>query len=247
MKRLENALGVGGGIAFVLAVLFVVAPEAIGVNADELVEIAGNDYLLVVPIGLLAVAVVLAVLGSRMRSGVDQARPPAPEGVPTGPAPGTKFDRLATGRLGALTRLSPGRAEAIRESLGETAVRTVMRVDGCTRTEARQRVENGRWTDDPAARAFLAPDEGRTGLVGLFRETLRFRQRIRRTATAIEEYDERRTSAVGAQFTGTRPDGHTVVDSDPDAPETEDDGRGAPETEDDGRDEFPAEVADVDA
>ncbi|QCC48614.1 DUF7269 family protein [Halobellus limi] len=242
MTRLRDALAAGGGVVLAGAVLVAVAP---GTGAEQyaegLVEAAGNDYLFVVPIGVLAVTAVLAALGGRLRSGIDQARPPDPEGVPSGPAPGTAFDRLATGRRGALVGLSADRSEAVRESLRATAVKTVMRVGGCSRSEARERVDDGRWADDPAANAFLASEDRElTGVLDRLRAVVRFRRRLRRTAAAVAAYDDqpKRASETRHDRPGSR--GFGVADGS--GPGTSDG-----EEHDPAGETTRSEVADVDA
>lgn len=191
MRALRYGLAIVGSVVFALALLVVVSPEAAtAVRVDELVELVGNDYLLVVPLAVLAATGVLAVLAARIRSGVDQATPPDPEGVPTAPHPGSEFDQLADGGPGILGRLLFDETEHARDHLRETAIRTVMRADNCSREAARERVAAGDWTDDRAAAEFLADGHTRGGgPLAVLLGTTGFEREFRRAATAIAHYD----------------------------------------------------------
>jgi hypothetical protein len=159
-RLLRYVLAAVGSAVMAVGLLLTVDPAmGSGVSVSGLVDRLGNDYLLVVPLGALAVLSVLAVLAARARSGVDQATPPDPEQVPTAPHPGSELDRLADDGLGLRARLFSDDDERVRERLRTAAVRTVMRSDGCSREEARERVDGGDWTDDRAAAEFLAGGE----------------------------------------------------------------------------------------
>jgi hypothetical protein len=189
VRRLRYALAAVGGAVTALALVLAIDPSAAAVvRADGLVELLGNDYLLVAPLGALAVLTVLAVLVARAREGVDQASPPDPERVPTAPHPGNEVDQLADDGLGLRARLFSNDDDRIRERLRRTAIRTVMRSDDCSREAARNRVDSGDWTDDSAAVDFLAGRDGlswRSRIAAAVRGESAFQHGLRRAATAI--------------------------------------------------------------
>lgn len=207
MRSLRRGLGLAGGLVLVFGLLVAVVPDvATGLRIGDLVTLLGNDYLLVVPLAVLAAVAVLVVLVDRARSGIDQATPPDREGVPTAPHPGSEFDRLADGGVGLIGRLVGDETRRVRDDLRETAVRTVMRADGCSRERARDRVVTGEWTDDRAAAEFLADGTRESGLVGLLRDRTAFGRGARRTATAIVHYSERPAYADGGRGAGDATD-----------------------------------------
>lgn len=190
MRRLlRYVLAAVGSAAMAVGLLLAVNPAVgSGVSVSGLVDRLGNDYLLVVPLGALAVLAVLAVLAARARSGVDQATPPDPERVPTAPHPGSEVDRLADDGLGLRARLFSDDEERVRERLRTAAVRAVMRSDGCSREEAQQRVDSGEWTDDRTAAEFLAGDASlswRERVAAALRGESAFQRGLHRAAAAI--------------------------------------------------------------
>ena len=218
MRRLlRYALAAVGSAVMAVGLLLTVDPAiGSGVSVSGLVDRLGNDYLLVVPLGALAVLSVLAVLAARARSGVDQATPPDPEQVPTAPHPGSELDRLADDGLGLRARLFSDDGERVRERLRTAAVRTVMRSDGCSREVARGRVDSGDWTDDRAAAEFLAG--GETLSVGervaaALRGESAFQRGLHRAAAAIAVRPGGSVYADGgARGDGERVDGNEGED-----------------------------------
>ncbi|NHN49831.1 hypothetical protein G9464_19880 [Halostella sp. JP-L12] len=188
-RALRYALAAVGSAVMAVGLLLAVDPSmGSGVSVSGVVERLGNDYLLVVPLGALAVLSVLAVLAARTRSGVDQATPPDPEQVPTAPHPGSEVDRLADDGLGLRARLLSDDDEQVRERLRAAAIGTVMRSEGCSREEARDRVDSGEWTDDPAAASFLAGGADlslRERVTAALRGKSAFQRGLHRTAAAI--------------------------------------------------------------
>lgn len=156
------------------------------------VGLLGNDYLFVVPLGLVGVGAMAAALVRRSVRGVDQATPGDPERVPTGDPPGASFDRLLGGGIRAALD-ARRRRERARGRLRGAAVRTVMRSANCSHGEALRRVDEGSWTDDPAAASFLAEDgDRRVGIlaaVAAIRGAAPFQRRARRAVRAIERVD----------------------------------------------------------
>lgn len=159
MSAVRNLLVALGVAALSLALVAALVPTATTALLSGAVERLGSEYLLVGTVGTAALALVLAVLVAWLVSGVDEAEPPDPERVPTGPRLGAEFDRQVSDGWGVRTRLFV-RRRRVEERLRETAVRTVMRTDDCSRTDARRRVASGGWTDDPEAAAFLGDEDG---------------------------------------------------------------------------------------
>lgn len=193
MKVLRVVLTVAGGLVLAVGLALVAVPDAAAaLHVADLVALLGNDYLLVVPLAVLAALAVIAVVQSRLLSGVDEASPPDPEGVPTAPHPGSEFDTLIDDGLGPIGRLFSDKADLIRERLRRTAIRTVMRADNCSRETARERIDRGEWTTDRGAVAFVTGDDGATGpgLVAVLRGASTFKREVRRTALAIAHYEE---------------------------------------------------------
>lgn len=192
MRALHRSVGVLGIAALALAVGTVLVP---GLAARlDVGAVVGNDYLFVAPLGLAGALAVLGAITSRAIRGVDQASPPDPEGVPTADAPGAEFDRLVGGGLLAAPA-ALRRREALHARLREAALRTVMRVEQCSRADARRRIDAGSWTDDPVAATFLSegPDGGlltaTEAVETLLDAELPVQRRARRTAVAIDSAD----------------------------------------------------------
>lgn len=158
-RILAAAVGVVGLAA---ALVFVAAPETAGAGS-ELVELAGNDYVLAAAVAAVALAVVVAVLGQRSVGGIDQATPPDPETVQNAPRPGVEFDRAVERASWLPFAGDADRRAAVRERVRTAVVRSVMHREGVSRDEARTRVETGAWTDDRAAADFLS-ESGRAPL-----------------------------------------------------------------------------------
>lgn len=193
MRPVRTAAALLGVVVLVLAVGAIVDPR-LAVRLDVAAAF-GNDYLFVVPLGVGATAVVVGTLASRTIRGVDQAALPAPERMPTADAPGSQFDRL----VGGGWRTAPAairRREELSDRLRAAAIRTLVRETGCTRAEARRRVEAGTWTEDHEAAAFLVedPDGGRQSaadVVGaVVRLELPLQRRARRAAEAVARITE---------------------------------------------------------
>jgi hypothetical protein len=181
-----------GLAAFAAGVAALLAPSlAALVPVDAALAVAGNDYLVVVPLAAAGVAVCLGLVAVVATRGVTEATPPAPEGVPTADPPGADLDRALAGRRSVATRLHPRWRARVHDRLREAAVRTVARTDGCSRAEARARVAEGAWTDDPVAAGFLRePPSPWTEIPGLARGESRFQRGARRTVAALRRRRE---------------------------------------------------------
>ncbi|MFB6136122.1 MAG: hypothetical protein ABEJ04_05135, partial [Halobacteriaceae archaeon] len=142
-RRLRVAVGlslVAAGVAFGLAQGFVRQPSR-------------TYTLLLVGVVPPALVVLLTVGREWWRDGLGNATPPVPEAVATGLTPGDGFDdALAT----LADRSSSGWVDALRERLRDAAAGALVRVEGLAPDDARRRVDDGDWTDDGQAAAFLA-------------------------------------------------------------------------------------------
>lgn len=106
--------------------------------------------------------------------------PLPPERTPSTPTPGDELEQLLN--RWSLLPIPPARRNRIRNQLQRAAVQTVVRTTGCSATAATERLEQGTWTDDPVAVAFVQsrPDQSRSVL-----SWIRFPHRARRAAQAI--------------------------------------------------------------
>lgn len=142
-----TTLGVGLLVAF--------DPETEDVlRVDAAIEALGSDYVVLAALGLLAVGLALLLAAAQRVRGVSEATPPAVEGVLTASYPGASFDRAGDRRL---TRFrSTGSETDRRHRLREAATKATMRAEGCSRTDAERRVDEGSWTSDPVAAPYLS-------------------------------------------------------------------------------------------
>ena len=138
-----------------LGLLVAFDPETEGLlRVDAAIEALGSDYVVLAVLGLLAVALALLLVAARLVRGVSEATPPAVEGVLTATYPGASFDRAGGGRL---SRFRSARSTTDRrERLREAAIRATMRAEGCSRTDAGRRVDEGTWTSDSVAASSLS-------------------------------------------------------------------------------------------
>lgn len=159
MRILRTIVGVVGILVVVAGILL--AGDAS--LAEPAVEALGNDYLVVaVPAALAILFVVLGLL-FRAVSGISQATPPDPEGVPPVPTFGSEFDEFVSRTPGLRSHLFGDDSTGMHERLREAAIRTEMRTNGFTREAATKRVDRGEWTDDRDAAAFCRPGGASAG------------------------------------------------------------------------------------
>lgn len=195
-RRLRLPLTILGGLAFAIGLLTIVAPAVTAaIPIEVIVALLGNDYLLVAVLAGVAIFVVLTALGARVVTGLDQTTPPDPEEVHSVPSFGAEFDELVS-RGGLRALLVTEQQREVRSRLRAAAIATVMRESNCTRSEARERVDRGTWTDDPEAAAFLATSRGSEpapGFVARLRTAFGgetpFQRGARRTAAEIVYLD----------------------------------------------------------
>ncbi|WP_122090575.1 DUF58 domain-containing protein [Halalkalicoccus subterraneus] len=174
--RLLLVLGLA---ALGLGLASILVPDAIGLDLGTAV---------VTLVGLLAVVEALRAVQSRRRTDLDEATTPDPELSLSVPAPGEEFDSAVGAFIG--DRQGYYRGTRAREGLRAAAVAVLREYQGLPETEAKTRIEEGIWTDDPYAAAFLggegAPEPARWDRIRDLarRESARDR-RIRRTVDAI--------------------------------------------------------------
>ena len=201
LGRVTRVLLILGGVAMLgVGLLVVFDPETEGVlRIDAAIEALGSDYVVLAVLGLLAVGLALLLVAARRIRGVSEATPPAVEGVLTATYPGASFDQATGRRLGGFRF---GRSERDRrDRLREAAIRATMRADGCSRTDAERRVDEGTWTNDLVAIAYLSASRR-----GVLRDTLSAGRGIRDGDPA-----DRTVNAIVAKTTG---EGSTVRDGD---------------------------------
>ncbi|WP_435197449.1 DUF7269 family protein [Natronomonas sp. EA1] len=85
-------------------------------------------------------------------------------------------------------------ADSFQDRLRSAAVRLYAVANGCSATEARRAVDEGRWTDDPRAAAFLGDDVDplplQTRLWDFFRPGHPLEHRVRHTVEALEAFGD---------------------------------------------------------
>lgn len=175
VRRLPLAIGVA---AFVGAALVLGGVTSLGISSGATIVV-----------GLVALAVALGGVDRRW-GGRDHETTPEPERRNHVPVPGAdltdaidQFRSSRGGRTATSTRIVDG--------LRGAAVAVLTRFGGLGDDEADERIDDGTWTDDPAAAAFLSPSVERPGrsvrqrVAALLRGRSDFRQGVRRTAAAV--------------------------------------------------------------
>jgi hypothetical protein len=157
VTRRHVALLVGGFLA-ALALATVLFEGVAAVGSTGWFARPGNDYLFAAAVGALVVLAGLGVVTARSLTGFDGATPPRTAEVPAGTPPGGAVDSVVAGELGPRAHLWGDERAAVRERLRTAAVETLVRVEGESRLDARQRVASGEWTDDRTAATFLAAE-----------------------------------------------------------------------------------------
>ncbi|WP_049927008.1 DUF58 domain-containing protein [Halopiger goleimassiliensis] len=109
---------------------------------------------LVTVVGVVALLVAISALSGRS-GGRQLGRPPEPERRRTVPVPGDSFhDALESFTGTDMTYFRPGNRAP--EGLQAAAVAVLTRFEGDSEETAAERIEDGTWTDDPIAAAFLS-------------------------------------------------------------------------------------------
>lgn len=189
MRWRRLLLGVPGVVLLGLALTMAGGgPLTTAVRAG--VETLGNDYLFVVVLGVAGCLVAVSMLISGRSGNLAQTDTPNPEQPPTVPAVGEEFDQTVGSVRFALPVVGRSARRRVRERLRTAAIAATMRADGCRRETAERRVDEGTWTDDPAAAAFLS--DGRSGSIGgrlaaWAAGKTRRQRRAKRTVNAVVE------------------------------------------------------------
>ena len=153
MNAARLLTGAGGVVVAVVSVVVALFGGFTGLVAG-LVSAFGNDYLLVSAFGIVGVAAAAVVQVLRARSGLEQATPPSVEAVHAVPRLGADVDAfLDPAASPAADAADPDR---VRTALRELAVSLEARGPARSRREARRRVDDGDWTDDDVAAAYLS-------------------------------------------------------------------------------------------
>lgn len=151
------------------------------------------DYGFVTLVGVLAVVQGLRYGLERRSTTFEFTETGDPELRYHVPVPGTDHDE-SIARTEGWGYLHRRRRFELREDLQETAVETISIRESCSADAARARVEDGTWTDDPVAAAFLSPDAPEPPLTErvrpFFAREPAYSYRVRRTVRAIARLQE---------------------------------------------------------
>ncbi|AQL41481.1 hypothetical protein BV210_01570 [Halorientalis sp. IM1011] len=182
-----------GGLLFALALVAVLFDGVAAIGSSGWLARPGNDYLLAAGVGAVIVLAGVGVVTARSLSGFDGATPPQAEEVPAGSPLGEEVDRAISGDIGVRAHLRGDERTAVRERLRSAVVETLVRAEGCSRPEARQRIARREWTDDRTAAAFLSeqgPGSLGTRLTDALPGGSRFQHRSERTVAAVLDLAE---------------------------------------------------------
>ncbi|RXK46745.1 DUF7269 family protein [Halorientalis pallida] len=182
-----------GGLLGAMALAAVLFDGLAEIGSTGWLARPGHDYLLAAGVGALVVLAGLGVVAARSISGFDGATPPRTEEVPAGTPPGAEIDRVIAGDLGPRAHLRGEKRAAVRDRLRTAAVETLVRAEGHSRPDARERVARGEWTDEPTAASFLSevgPGSLGTRLVDALPGGSRFQRRAERTVATVLDLAE---------------------------------------------------------
>ncbi|ELZ30494.1 hypothetical protein C475_00080 [Halosimplex carlsbadense 2-9-1] len=146
----------------------------------------GESFVLIV--GLVLLLGALAQVQRRRHTELEYAETPDAELAVDLPTPGDDLDRRL-GRL-QLTRFNEGERHRIRDEISRVATETIRRRERGSAEAAERALDEGTWTDDPFAAAFLtgrvpqAPTTDR--LRELFNRESPFKRRAVRAIDAVE-------------------------------------------------------------
>ncbi|WP_135823743.1 DUF7269 family protein [Halorussus ruber] len=187
MKKYRVLSGAAGILALGAALALGGGPA--GTAVEALLTALGNDYLVVAVFASVGLLVAASALASGEASGLSQTETPTPERPVTAPTAGDDVDDALASRTALLPVVGDDRREDLRERLRAVAVESWVRRGEWSREEAEKRLDEGTWTDDSAAAAFLAGREPGFGAraVALARGEPWSRRGARRAATAVAE------------------------------------------------------------
>lgn len=176
----RRSLLVTGTAVFVIGLMVAFEPDGTeSILVAALVATLGSDYFVIAIVGLAAGWLAVVVALWRRLSGVDEAAPPVVEGVESAPYPGASFERSSRS-------IVAGSASPMRDRLREAAVQSLVRTRHDSRDAAERRIDDGTWTDDPIAAAFLSGDvDVLTQIKRLATGGGTFRRAVERTVDAI--------------------------------------------------------------
>lgn len=194
MSSRSRLVAFAGGLVLLVAALVVLAPAVLPVSRPQLVSLMDGLANAVGITGMALAAGAIALVQGLWSSKTPSAPPAMPvesaDGeVATGQVVGDEFDdRLAAaGRIGGRTT----EAEAVvREDLRRLATDVYQQVHRCDWETAARAVEEGRWTDDRGAAAFIGgPDAPDVPLRLWFRDVISedgaFYRQVTRTIRAL--------------------------------------------------------------
>ena len=148
------------------------------------------NYTFVTLVGALAVVQGLRYGFERRSTDFEQSTTADPELRAHVPVPGDGHDDDIANAAGWSYR-AKNRRRTVREHLRSVAVETIATRQNVTEAAARDRLDEGTWTDDPLAAAFLGSSTSRPPLREQLRARLRrepaFSYHARRTVGAIAE------------------------------------------------------------
>ncbi|KTG09468.1 hypothetical protein AUR64_16975 [Haloprofundus marisrubri] len=122
---------------------------------EGLVDLLGNDYLLMALFAGVGLLVAFSVLASGRSARLEQAEMPDAERPVSAPSPGEGFDEALSDWRLSIPILGRRRRASLRNRLRRAAIETLRTAEGYDRAEAERRVDEGTWTDDETAAAFL--------------------------------------------------------------------------------------------
>jgi uncharacterized repeat protein (TIGR01451 family) len=175
----SGLLAVAGVLAFGFGLATLVVPGLFALGAEGAV---------LVVVGLLALVQLVRVARTRYRGTIRRAGTADPELPADVASPGAELgavlDEFDTDEY------RYARAVPQKSRLEAVAVEALTRYRHCTRSEARERIERGTWTDDAVAAAFLGGDDvDSPPLSERFRTVIsgesRYHRGLRRTVAAI--------------------------------------------------------------
>lgn len=122
---------------------------------------------------------------------------PEPERGRPVSVPGDKFDTLLVRTPTVGTSSGDRRALKVREELEDGALSVLTQYQGYSRQEARQRLDDGTWTEDPLAAEFFTSVSGtgsslRESVTGSFYGEGPFRRRARHVAAELDRIADQR-------------------------------------------------------
>ncbi|MFD1587811.1 hypothetical protein ACFR9U_12535 [Halorientalis brevis] len=209
MSGRTRLVAVTAGVLLAVASLVVLAPGLLPVSRPHLVSLMDDVANTVGIAGLALVAGAIAVVQGLWSSKTPSAPPAMPvdstdDGEPAGLVPGAEFDEhlAAAGRIGGRTTEEEA---VVREDLRRLATDVYKQVHRCDWETAARAIEEGRWTDDPSAAAFVGgPDAPDVPLRLWFRDVISedgaFYRQVTRTIRAL--YALRTEASADVSVTG---------------------------------------------